>query len=68
MQINTPEQLAEARQIVLDMKKKTNNPYVLSVLNQMLDEMNQKGVECLSPSYFSLINFGYDIFSKLHRI
>jgi hypothetical protein len=68
MIITTLEQLEESKKIVLEMKSQATNEFVISVFDEMLKELNTKGVECVySPSYLSIIRLGYDIFKVLPR-
>jgi hypothetical protein len=68
MIIKTPEQLEEAKKIVKEMLIGTTNPFVISVFQEMLDELNKNDVENIAtPSYLSIIRFGYDIFNPLKR-
>jgi hypothetical protein len=68
MKITTQKELDEAREIVLEMKAQTTNGFVISVLDMMLEELDTKGIECYTPTYFSILSFGYDIFQPLRRI
>jgi hypothetical protein len=69
MKITSLQELENAKKIVLEMKAQATNDFVISVFNQMLDELNRGDVETIyTPSYFSIINFGYDIFKNLRAI
>lgn len=68
MIIRNIKELEKAKKTVLQMKSQATHPFIISVYDEMLDELNKKGVECLSPSYFSIYRFGYDIFNPLHAI
>ena len=60
MQKSVEENLA----IIREMMNYTENPWVLSVYKTMLKEV--RGGD--TPSYLSIMNFGYDIFNPLKRL
>lgn len=69
MKIETLEQLEETRKMILEMKAQATNDFVVSVFNEMLDSLSYGDVEAIeTPSYLSIIRFGYDIFEVLHRV
>ena len=69
MIIKNLEELAEAKRMVQEMIKDAKHPFVISVLNQMLAELEKGDVEnVVTPSYLSIINFGYDMFKPLHSL
>ena len=69
MKIETLAQLEEAKNIVTKMRADANNKFVISVFDEMLLELNRGDVENVAtPTYLSIINFGYDIFNPLHTI
>lgn len=68
MKIKTLKQLEKAKKIVQEMKTEATNDFVISVYDTMLLELARGDVENIyTPSYLSIINFGYDIFQLLHR-
>jgi hypothetical protein len=68
MKITTLKELEDAKKLVLEMKGNATNNFVIGVFDQMLSELEKGNVEtAYTPSYFSIINFGYDIFEVLHR-
>lgn len=69
MQITTLAQLENAKKLILEMKAQTTHPYVISVFETMLGELDKNDVENVcTPTFLSITNFGYDIFSVLPRM
>lgn len=69
MQITTLAELESAKKLVLEMKSNTVNAFVISVYDTMLEELEKGDLETpYTPSYFSICNFGYDIFSILPKM
>lgn len=67
MEINNQDDLEKARTMVIEMKANAEHPYVISVFDEMLESLSD--VECeVTPSYLSIIRFGYDIFKPLGKI
>lgn len=69
MQITTLTELQHAKELVSEMKSNATNAFVISVYDEMLDELNRGDVEniCM-PSYLSILRFGYNIFGILPRV
>jgi hypothetical protein len=68
MKINNLAQLEEAKKIVLEMRANTSNAFITGVFDEMLTELNKGDVENVyTPTYLSIVRFGYDIFNPLHR-
>ena len=69
MKIETLAQLEETKKTIIEMKAQETNLFIISVFDEMLNELNRGDVENIAtPSYLSIIRFGYDIFNPLHII
>jgi hypothetical protein len=68
MKIETLAQLEEAKKLVREMKASSSDSFVIGVFDEMLTELDKGDVENIyTPTYLSIVRFGYDIFNPLHR-
>jgi hypothetical protein len=69
MQIKNLADLEKAKKLVKKMRKETSHPFIISVYDEMLKELDKGDPSTIyTPSYFSIIYFGFDVFRDLHRI
>jgi hypothetical protein len=69
MQIKTLADLEKAKKLIKKMRKEATHPFVISVYDEMLKELDKGDPENMcTPSYLSIVYFSYDIFRDLHRI
>ena len=69
MQIETLADLENAKKLIRKMRKEVTHPFIISVYDEMLKELDKGDPENIyTPTFLSIEKFGYNIFKVLHRI